>query len=247
MKKLLSLLFLAIVIFLSGCQEDKITCNIKYPYNNQSVLVSKDLVITVEATSTKSTVEKVTVTFSNIISSSVDVLKFELVTEPFTVTIPSQALVIGHYMIHATATSSEGKEAESSVIVKIVESIDYNEKESPDFVTFTNGKFPDGWVTYTWESANIGYDDNYSIRSVNYPIATVYTKKTMNAPYYVEFYTKGGDVDFYIDDVKAKAIIFEEGNWNRWIYPVDSGKHAFRWQAEGINRYLDAIRFTTTP
>jgi hypothetical protein len=236
MKKLLSLLILAIIIFLNGCQEDKITCKILSPKDGQCVLLSKDLTVTIEATSTKSTIEKVIVFFDTNIF-------VELTKKPYTVIIPSQALTLGDHTIRAFINDYHRQSVRAFVTINVVESIDNNEKESPDFVTFTDGKFPNGWVTYTWELANIGYDDNYSIKSANYPVATVFTKKTMNVPFYVEFYTKGGDVDLYIDDVKAQALTYESGNWDRWIYPVDSGKHAFRWQAEGVYKYLDAITF----
>jgi len=242
MKKLFPLLSLVMIIFLNGCQKDIVTCKITSPYNGKSILVGIDLGVTIEATSTKSSVSKVIVTFDEISYSSY-FTAFELVTPPYTITLSSQLLTLGKHTIKAVATTDGGTQAESSVTFNVVESID-NEKESPDFVTFSGIQFPEGWITYTWEPANIGFDDNYSIQSANYPFATVYANKTFNAKGYVQFYTKGGDVDLYIDEVKAQVLISELGNWNKWICPVDSGKHTFKWQAEGVRKYLDAITFT---
>ncbi|MCL1850737.1 MAG: hypothetical protein FWF70_04955 [Bacteroidetes bacterium] len=247
MKKLLFLFSLAMMIFLNSCKEDKLTCKIVSPYNGQSVLISKDLIIKIEATSTKSSVTKVMVYYSSLTQEQ----PYIITVAPYTVTIPSQLLTLGKLTIKAVATNSEGKEEEISVTVDIVENIDNGEKESPDFVTFADGNRPDSWKTYTWEIANKGYDDNYSLKSTN-PTATVYTNKTLNAPTYIEFYTNiiennsnSKDIDLYIDDEKAQALSSEpvNNNWVKWIYSVDSGKHAFRWQTEGALKYLDAITF----
>jgi hypothetical protein len=118
------------------------------------------------------------------------------------------------------------------------------EKESPDFVTFSDN-LPNGWMTYSWDIDNtIGYDDSYSVKPAT-SIATIYAKKTMDVPTYVEFYTRGDNIDLYIDDVKTQALSFDQANpyWVKWIYPVDSGKHVFQWRAEGGYKYLDAITF----
>ena len=117
------------------------------------------------------------------------------------------------------------------------------EKESADFVTFEKGPLPDGWKTYTWEIATIGFDDGYSLKSAN-PIAIVAATKTMHDYAYIQFYTKGENIDLYIDDVKAEALVSEEvGTWIKSIYPFDPGKHVFTWQTEGALKYLDAVSF----
>ena len=118
-------------------------------------------------------------------------------------------------------------------------------KESPDFVTFADGNFPAGWITYTWEiDSKIGHNDSYSLRSANYPVALVYTKKTMDSCAYVEFYTYGDPVDLFIDGVKVKAISFTtDGSWTKWVYKFEGGEHEFKWQAVGISSYIDDIRF----
>jgi hypothetical protein len=242
MKKLLSLLSLSIVIFLNGCQEDKITCKIVSPTDGKSVSANKELAVVVEATSTKGSVTKVTIFFDEASYNS-NATVFEIVAPPYIVPIPAQLVTLGKHTIKAVAINKKGLQAETSVSINVVENTGNDGKESPDFVTFTDGKLPAGWITYTWASANIGFDDNYSMRSAHYP-ATIYATKTFNAPGYVQFYTKGGTVDLYIDNEKAQALVFESGNWDKWIYSVDAGKHEFRWQAEGIDKYLDAITFS---
>ena len=115
--------------------------------------------------------------------------------------------------------------------------------ESSGFVTFKDGPLPDGWKTYTWEITNIGFDDGFSLKSAN-PIAIVATTKTMHAPAYIQFYTKGEKIDLYIDDVKVEALVSEEvRTWKKCIYPFDAGKHTFTWQTEGALKYLDAVSF----
>ena len=121
------------------------------------------------------------------------------------------------------------------------------DRESPDFVTFANGKFPKTWVTYTWEVDDVvGYDDNYSLRCANYPVALVYAFKTVDTTAFVEFYTKGGDVNLYIDSEKATAVSFiaAENGWTKWLYTFEKGRHEFKWEAEGIRKYIDAVKFT---
>jgi hypothetical protein len=120
--------------------------------------------------------------------------------------------------------------------------------ESPDFVTFSNGKFPQSWITYTWEiDHEVGFDDNYSLRAANYPVALAFAYKTVKDTGFVEFYTKGGDIYLYIDSVKATPILFEpvvpENGWTKWIYTYGDGRHEFKWEAEGIKKYLDAVKF----
>jgi hypothetical protein len=241
MKKLVSLLCLALIIFLSGCQEDKITCKITIPHEGQSVLFSKDLIVTIDATSSKGHVPSVTVFY--------DTIEYAVLTSmPYKCIIPTQLLTLGEHKIKAGA-NCEGKVAVSSVTFNVVKSLNNDDKESPDFVTFSGGKLPDSWTTYTWEVVNtLGYDDNYSLKSAG-QTATVYTTKTMKARGQVEFYTKlqntqGGNIDLYIDNEKAQPLVHESGNWDKWVYVIEEGKHSLRWQTDGALKYLDAVKFS---
>jgi len=121
-------------------------------------------------------------------------------------------------------------------------------KESPDFVAFANGEFPTGWSTYTWEiDKTIGHNDNFSLRAANYPVALVFANKTMKKSGFVEFYSYGENIDLYINEVKAQAIAsYLDGNWEKRIYSLDTGKQQLKWQAEGVYKYIDDIRFYTS-
>ena len=243
MKKLIPFFLLTFLIVLNGCQNPKITCKITAPYNGQSVLWSNERVVIIEVEATKSTVTDVVVSYYNLFSSTVP-YSIVLTTEPYSVVIPPLTLPLGKNTITAVATNSEGTKAESKVTINVVEKIEPNEIESSDFVTFTDGIFPGGWMTYSWDPVTtVGFDDTFSLKSAN-PFATVFTKKTLHAPAYIQFYTQGKNIDLYIDDTLAHAFsVVPEGSWNKSIYTLDSGKHAFRWQTEGALKYLDAVSF----
>ena len=128
---------------------------------------------------------------------------------------------------------------------------DNSADESPNFVSFADGKIPSSWKTNTWAvDVAMGYDaDNHSLRADN-PVSSVLTTKTMDNRGYIEFYVRSGEngnfFDFYIDNVKAKAqSSTTEGNWKKWIYTFDKGKHTYRWEnTNGAIIHLDAIKFT---
>ena len=242
MKKLLSLLFLAIVLAFSGCQNETLTCKIISPYNGQSVLYIRDLSVRVEINDYKLYDNMILYFDSHVFDNG-----FVLQTNPpsYVFTIPFQLLTLGQHEVTVIAKDKKGKKITSSIMVNAVENLE-NPEESPDFVNFADGQFPKGWITYTWEMEDrIGYTDNYSLRAANYPLAYVFARKTMKKDGYVEFYTKGGNVELLIDEAKATLFSSEsvERDWTKWVYLADSGKHLFQWQAEGVYKYLDDIRF----
>ena len=242
MKKLFIFLSLTIFIVFTGCQENNLTCEIISPYDGQSILWSKDLIVTIKVKNNNDEIPDFRV-FLNDIEFS----QLAPQNTPYSFTIPCQILTLGKLSIKVVASINDAVQAEASITVNVVEGLDPKE-ESPDFVTFSDGKLPPGWITYSWEIEDmIGYSDKYSLRAANYPIAIVFANKTITATSYLEYYTKGGDIDLYIDDEKAKSILCEpvERDWTKWIYSVDTGKHVFQWQAEGVYKYLDDIRFYT--
>jgi len=236
MKKNVLFLGLISIILLFACNKPKFTCNIITPQNGAIIVINDKVPVQIQATDTKGTVIKVSV-FCD------DNLCGDIVTEPFTIFIPSKFLTLGKHTIKAIAVNSEGVEAKSSITINIIER--GAGLESPNFVTFNSGTLPTGWITYTWETDNtIGYDDKYSLRSANYPSALVFAFKTMDAPGYVEFYSKGGNVDLYIDGKKAQAqSSAPAGSWTKWIYTVEKGYHEFKWETNGVYKYLDAVKF----
>ena len=245
MKNTLILLGLAVVIAFGGCKKpekepsttDKLTCSITSPKEGAELSIEEDLVVTVEATDPKGTIAMVTVSLDNIPFPCT-------LTAPYTATIPYSLLTLGKHTIKALAVNTEGAKAEKSITVTIIESTG-NETESPNFVTFANGKIPISWKTSTWTiDVATGYDDNYSLSAKSYS-ASVVTSKTMNVLGYIEFYTKGSSFDLYIDRIKKQAFSSTTvGDWKKWIYIFEQGKHEFRWEMTyGATVYLDAIRF----
>ncbi|MCL2597092.1 MAG: DUF1566 domain-containing protein [Paludibacter sp.] len=119
--------------------------------------------------------------------------------------------------------------------------------ESPDFVTFSDGKIPNTWQTTTWVIDNtIGADDIYSLTTTTDNTAVV-TNKTCNSNInFVEFYLKGdGKVDFYIDGVKRKVCVLTN-SWVKHGFYLETGLHTFKWEfGNGYQANLDAIRFKT--
>ena len=237
------------LILLGGCNkpaDDKFTCTITSPKSGAELSVYEDLVVTVEAKNYKGAIATFVVYLDN---APYPVT----LTEPYTCTIPAILLTLGEHTIKAVAITLEGAQAESSIKVKITESGGGgNADESPNFVSFAADTIPASWKTNTWVvDVSMGYDaDNHSLRSNN-PVASVLTNKTMNATSYVEFYVRSGSYgdffDLFIDNVKATALSSTtEGDWKKWIYAFDKGKHSFRWEnTNGATIHLDAVKFAS--
>jgi len=238
MKNTLFLLGLAMIIILGGCKKPGIvSCEIISPRNGAELPINRNITVMVDASDSKGTIAMVTVFFDNNPGISTT-------TDPFRVIIPSALLTLGKHTIKAVAVNNEGTQEESTITVNIISD------ESPDFVTFADGKIPPGWKTSTWEvDMTIGYDDNYSLKSKNHP-ASVVAGKTMNASSYVEFFTRGDNFDLYIDNEKAQAfssVPADKENWTKWIYILDGGKHEFSWETTSDpSIYLDAISFAVS-
>jgi len=238
MKKIILLLgyFIIIILFL-GCNTPEFSCKVTVPYSGAKVLINNDLRVSIKVTGSKNKVVQVMVYFDHLLFR-------EFLPAPYAVVIPSHFLTLGDHTIKAVAVNSNGEQVESSVIITVVEKFD-NLIESPDFVTFDGGFFPKGWKTYTWEiDYDLGYDDKYSARAANYPVALVFAYKTVDTTGFVQFYTKGGEVVLFIDGEKAQPFSSEPAqNWTKWVYLFEKGRHEFKWQAEGVYKYLDAISF----
>ena len=239
----LALLGLATVLVWNGCKKDsksdggQFTCKITSPKNGAELSVDEDITVTIEA--------KGAVAVTAYLDGEVG---GAAMTEPFTMTISSAQLSPGSHTIKAIAVTKDGKQAEASITVTLVdEGGEGDENESPSFVTFANGEIPPSWKTNTWVvDIAMGYDDDYSLRADN-AVASVVTKKTMNAPSYVEFYIRGEDFfEFYIDNTKAQAFSSASvgNNWGKWVYIFEKGTHSFRWEnTNGSTIHLDAIKF----
>ena len=240
MKKIFILLGLVAIISLSGCGKNEITCVITSPKDGAEVSINDDLVITVDATDTKGIIATVIVWLGNEPFPAIG-------TDTYTVTIPSILLTLGEQTIKAVVVDKEGLQAETSISITITEGGGNNSDESPDFVTFADGKIPESWRSSTCKiDVAMGYDDDYSLRTDN-PVASVVTTKTVNVVSYIEFYIRGGNYfDFYIDNKKAVDLFSTSvgNNWTKWIYVLEKGKHSFRWEnTMDATIHIDAIKF----
>lgn len=239
MKKLFFLLVLSILILISGCKKSPTNespkCTIISPKDGSELSVTDDIIVSIEAKDSDGSITVVNVYFDNVQYGAV-------LTEPYTVTIPSEILSQGKHTIKAIAIDNESAQTEASVTVNIGDG--GSDTESPNFITFTNGVIPVSWKTSTWAvDVAMGYDDNYSLRSDN-PIASVVTNKTMNSLAYLEFYTRGDNFDLFIDNKKVQALSSSTvDNWKKWVYTFDKGSHSLRWEVSGTVVYLDAIKF----
>jgi len=117
--------------------------------------------------------------------------------------------------------------------------------ESPDFVSFSDGKIPATWQTMAWVVDNtVGFDDFFSLKTTEYG-AAVMTSKTCNSDINcIEFYVRNGTVNFFIDGVLAKECSVES-NWTKHSLFLKEGLHTFKWENASYygNVYIDAIRF----
>jgi hypothetical protein len=245
MKNTLFLLGLAMLIAVSGCKKDKpegrsLTCSITSPKNGEELSVYDDLIITIDAKDSNGSITAVMVYLDSLPCGTA-------MTAPYIVAISSEYLSLGSHKLKAVAVNDVATQKESATItIAIIDDGGGGKDESPDFVTFANGEIPLSWRTSSWEvDVAMGYDDGYSLKSKEYP-ASVLTNKTMKAPGYIEFYTRGNNFDLYIDRNKKKALSSTpNGNWTKWIYDVGQGKHEFLWETTlGASVYLDAIKFT---
>ena len=150
----------------------------------------------------------------------------------------------GSHALKVVAKDDQGAKGEATVTI----TINKPSTESPDFVSFSDGKIPGTWQTTAWVIDNIvGFDDIYSLKATESGVAVV-TSKTFDAYNYVEFYTTGNNFYFYIDGVRVEPINSSNtGNWLQWIYAISPGTHTFKWETTSSNKLnLDAIKFASS-
>jgi len=115
--------------------------------------------------------------------------------------------------------------------------------ESPDYVSFLDGKIPGTWQTATWVIDNtVGFDDIYSLKATQSDVAVSTGKTFTSSVNYVEFYLYGGSSSFYIDGIKAKDCI-AANVWTKFGFYLPEGLHVLKWQSTSDSVNLDAIRF----
>ena len=229
------------IIALGGCKKDEpkketLTCNITSPQNGATISNAATVVVSVEVKSSNEAGVIVTLYVDDVACNAI-------AAAPYNFTVPSALLPIGSHTIKATAAVDENAvQATSSITITIYA----DENESPDFVTFSNGEIPAGWETNTWVVDNItGYDDHYSLKSSG-NAAEVLTRKTYTSYGYIEFYTRGEDFTFYLNDETPEPFLSSPtGEWKKWIYDFPAGTYTFRWETiDAVTVHLDVITFS---
>jgi len=255
MKKIPFLLVLVTSLILSSCnKKEEFYCKIISPVDGDTVLIYDSintspigqigLTITVDA---KGAHNGISVFVSHRPGWVGGMMHCgDMSMDPNYFTISPQCLLFGKICIKVIAYNSEGEETSHSIWVDVTDKA--GSEESPDFVTFSDGKIPQGWITNrTWEiEKQLGYDDNYSLRTTPpFYSDIIYAVKTFDKNGYVEFFTNGDRVDLFVDGGYRNELSSEPaGNyWTKHTYSVNAGKHLFMWQAREVYTYLDAIRF----
>jgi hypothetical protein len=252
MKKLPFLLVLVAMLFLNGCnKKEEFYCKIISPSDGDTVpfyegINGMGLAITVDAKGADNGIS-VYVSESRLgwVGSDGMIQCGYMSMEPNFFIFSTHYLLFGKMRIKVVAYNSEGEETSHSIWVDVTDKA--ASEESPDFVTFSDGKMPQGWITnHTWEiGEQLGYDDNYSLRTTPFYSDIIYAVKTFDKDGYVDFFTSGERVDLFVDGGHGNKFSSEPAGsyWTKNTYSVKAGKHLFMWQATDVYTYLDAIRF----
>jgi len=240
-----TLIFYLILILFSGfsCKKEEKqapVCMITNLQDNQEFFEDEDIQVNVSVDDKNSVITSVLLYIDN--KSFTGTSEF-----PYNFTIKAGDLTPGTYTIKAIVRNIDGKQGESSVKIFVKEvALDF---ESPDFVSFSDGKLPKGWEADGWYiSPNYSYDDFFSLFS-NQGNSIVKVFKTCN---YFEFYYSGESrFNLYIDGELWETIISinpPPTSWKKYAGTCPDGFHVFEWKlvAWGYqNCYLDAIKFET--
>jgi len=244
-------IFLVFALFFAiSCQKEfSPTCTITSPKVSQEFYENEDIQIAVTADGGNSGIAYVHLYIDNVGYSSASVAPYEL-------TIKAGDITAGAHKLKVVAKNNEGKSCEASVTVTVKEAV--IDPESPDFVTFSDGKLPNGWKTDGWQINFISDSNHDNFVPFLYTYAdnaTVTTKKTCS---YIDFYLKGyGKIIFYKDDVIEETIsigIWDSSgsmpqNWKKYSYGFPEGLHTFTWKflarydSSHIYAGLDSISF----
>ena len=241
-----ALIFFLIFILFSGfsCQKEEKpspVCTITNLQNEQEFYEDEDIPVHVSVDDKNSVITSVLLYIDN--KSYTGTSEF-----PYNFTIKAGYLAPGVYTIKVVVRNKNGKQGESSVKVIVKEA----DSESPDFVSFSDGKLPKGWEADGWHiTPTTGFDDFFSLFS-NQENSKVKASKTCN---YIEFYvyTLGTIIglNLYLDGELWQAIYIPPwGNmkWWEFNFSCPDGFHTFEWELispyiKGF--YLDAIKFET--
>jgi len=165
---------------------------------------------------------------------------------PYHFTIKAGDLLLGTHALKVVVKNSFSKQNEASVKIKIIPT----NVESPDFVSFSDGKIPRGWQTQGWYiDPTKGFDDSFSLFS-NIDSSKISVLKECNGiEFYLNFNTRPSTINFYIDGEQKNIVASPYGYWQKFSYSFPEGLHLFEWEylkinfGYGVN--IDAITFET--
>ncbi|MCL2511194.1 MAG: Ig-like domain-containing protein [Bacteroidales bacterium] len=208
------------------------TCIITNPQNNATFSTDENIAVTVVAEDADGYIVEVQLYVNNVGHS----IKTSF---PYNFTINSGELSPGTHTLKAVAKDDKGANGESTVSI-IVEQPN---TESPDFVSFSDGKIPNTWQTTAWFVDNtVGYDDIFSLRATTSNVAVITSKTCTSNINYVEFYVRSGFLNFFIDGVLVQECS-ATNNWKKYGFFLSEGLHTFKWESISSSVNIDAIRF----
>jgi len=209
------------------------TCSITNPQNNAQFNMDEAVSVTVVAEDADGTIAEVQLYIDDVGYSSKTAF-------PYNFTINAGELTAGSHALKAVAKDNQGAKAESTVNV----TINKPSTESPDFVSFSDGKIPNTWQTTAWAIDNtVGYDDIYSLKATTSSVAVI-TSKTCNSNINtIEFYVRSGFVNFFVDGVLIKECS-STNKWTKYSFSLSDGLHSIKWESISSSVNIDAIRFS---
>ena len=244
-----NLLYLGIIVtmFFISCNKPKVLCEITEPLPNATFDVGEVIKLSVLAEAENSAISEVQVYLDGIGYET----KFFF---PYNFRIRTDNLKEGTHTIRVIAIASGGLKSETTVSFNMVK------YESPDFVSFSDGKIPKGWRIEKWEydgweyeaSWRIhspGFDDDYAIRATEF--GELITRKTGNANInHIEFYAKNDTewTSFRFRIGNSERVINLTNSWEKYSFEIPQGEHILAWtiysySGNSCQVFLDAIRF----
>jgi len=209
------------------------TCSITNPKDKAQFNMDENIPVTVVAEDADGTIAEVQL--------YIDDVGYSLIAKfPYNFTINAGELNPGSHTIKAVAKDDQGAKGDATVTVVI----NQPSTESPDFVSFSDGKIPNTWQTTAWVIDNtVGFDDIYSLKAASSGVAVI-TNKTSDANInFVEFYVRNGYVNFFIDGTKVKECSSGSNDWTKYGCSLKEGLHTLKWESASSNVCIDAIRF----
>ena len=219
-----------LLLFSISCQKDKFSCVITHPKNGQEFFEDENITVSIEANENG----------DNTALLYIDNECYTGTTEvPYDIIIKAGDIDTGMRTIKTVMQNNKGKQCEAFVCV-FIKSVKH---ESPDSVTFLDGKLPIGWETLGWYinptplwsySYPEEWNDQFSLATrTNNAVVTVH-KTFCN----IKFYMRGaGYVFLYVDGVILDKIYMNADgdfgipqDWTKYEYSFSKNCSTFTWK-----------------